>query len=244
MENKIDIKKHSPPVGYNPIAEIRGAMFHNICVPFNRTPVWCYVTCLNMIQIKSCGNLTCLYELFNQNQEKEPDLIKIIEYKNAQEALVKLTMIKPTYDEICGMVTESNFLISEKTAELEEINKIINTLKPGKEKKELQKQADQIEYYLGFLLPDDAMAFITAWALGIEITDIKKLDRRILLDAAIMAANGKNNPTDHLTGIFTDFQKDDINKNAWYFYNQYMEDKKREQELKKSKYKWYGGKNK
>lgn len=243
MCDKIEVKENAPPVGYNPISEIRGALFHNITVPFNGTPIWCYVTSLNMIQIKSCGDLSCLYLPKKNETNKEPDMLEIIELKNAQEALVKLTLIRPNFDEIIGMITETNFLISEKKAELNKINEEIKKLKPGKQKRELEKQAEKIEFYLGFLLPDDAMAFLTSWALGVEITDIKKLTRKILLDAAIMAANGKDNPTDHLSGIFTDFQKDDINRNAWYIYNQFLDDKKRETDLKNNKYKWYGGKN-
>lgn len=244
MDNeKIIVENNKPPEGYNPIAEIRGALFHNITVPFNGAPIWCYVTCLNMIQIKSCGNLSCLYLPKEESEEKKDfSLIEMIEIKNAQEALVKLTLVKPSFDEIIGMITNENFLISEKRRELEKINEEIKNLPSGKQKKELEKMAEKIEFYLGFLLPDDTMAFLTAWALGVEITDVKKLNRSILLDAAIMASNGRDNPTDHLSGVFTDFQKDDINRNAWYIYNQFIEDKKREKELNKNGYKWYGGK--
>jgi len=247
MNEKIDVKLNPPPVGYNPIAAIRGAMFHEICVPFNshigsNAPIWCYVTCLNMIQIKSCGDISCLYLPQEDKTEKEPDILDVINRKNAQEELVKLTLVRPSFDEIIGMVTETNFLISEKQKELNEINQKIKKVKPAKKKKELQIQADKIEYYLGFLLPDDTMSFLTAWALGVEITDIKKMSRDILLDAAIMAVNGKDNPTDHITGVFTDFQKEDINKHAWFIYKQFADDKKREKNLKDSKYKWIGRK--
>ena len=37
----------------------------------------------------------------------------------------------------------------------------------------------------------------------------------MLLEAAILAERGHNNPADHIHGIFTDFMKDDINKRAW-----------------------------
>lgn len=295
MNSKIDIQRNSHPVGYNPIAEIRGAMFHEICVPFNNVPVWCYVTCLNAIQIQSCGNISCLYfgddeikinkskllikeieielkilfeKLKNKNlselnklniekniieteikltNEKEnhynlskSNIIELIEKKNAQETLVKLTLVKPSFDEIIGMITETNFLISEKKQALEKINNEIKSVRKNSDRKKLEKKAEQIEFYLGFLLPDDTMSFLTAWALGVEITDIKKLSRDILLDAAIMAANGKDNPCDHITGIFTDFQREDINKHGWHLYNQFIEDKKREERLKKNGYVWKG----
>ena len=127
MNQKIDIKKNGPPIGYNPIAEIRGAMFHEICVPFNNVPVWCYVTCLNAIQIQSCGDISCLY--FSEKENIKPDIIELIKVKNAQEALVKLTLVKPSFDEVIGMITETNFLISKNKEALEKINNEIKSVR-------------------------------------------------------------------------------------------------------------------
>jgi hypothetical protein len=95
---------------------------------------------------------------------------------------------------------------------------------------------------LGFLLPDDFMATITAWAMGVDRTDIKKITRDILLEAALLAKNGGDNPSDHITGTFTDFQREDINKNAWIIYNEYQEEKKIEKNSKNVR--WIGGKRK
>lgn len=246
---EINVKEHSPPIGYNPIAEIRGAMFHWICVPFNShvvgsNPVWCYVTCLNAIQIESCGDISCL-SFPDEETDNEQDLENLIKIKNAQEALVKKTLIQPSFDEIITMIMETNFLIAEKKREKEEIEKLIKTLPDRKQVKELEKKMVELEFYLGFLLPDDTMNFLTAWAMGIQITDIKKLSRKILLDAAIMAINGHDNPTDHLSGVFTDFQENDINKHAWVIYNKFVEDQKREKDLRKNGYNWIvGGKTK
>lgn len=239
--NQIDVTKNSPPVGYNPIAEIRGAMFHEIIVPFNGSPVWCQLTCLNYIQLKSCGDISCLNFDFDEN--KKPSIEEVIETKNAQEAICKLSLIRPSYDDIISLVTGVDFRISEKKEELKKLKKEIQALH-AKEKKKATRRIEKIEYEIGFLLPDDTMSFITSWAIGADITDIKRITRDILLDAAIMADNGKDNPTDHITGIFTDFQKEDINKHAWYIYKQFIEDKKREKNLKKNKYQWIGGKNK
>lgn len=235
MSEKIDINNFSPPEGYNPIAKIRGALFHWVSVPFNGEPIWIKLTCLNAIQIKSCGDISCLYLPKNKKkEEKEPNILEMIKIKNAQEALCKASMICPSFDKIIGMISDENFLISEKKKALEKINKEINSAKlEPKQKKELQKKADQIEFYLGFLLPDDTMSFITMWALGIKITDIQKLNRKLLLDAAILAKNGGDNPTDHISGVFTDFHKEDINKHAWIIYNEYQAEKERERQLMK-----------
>ena len=45
-----------------------------------------------------------------------------------------------------------------------------------------------------------------------------------------------------MTGVFTDIQRDDINKCAWIVFNEFQEDKRREKDLNKSNFKWIGGK--
>lgn len=242
---KLNVKENSPPIGYNPIAEIRGAMFHWICVPFNShvvgsNPIWCYVTCLNAIQIESCGDISCL-SFSEEDKTTEQTLEDLVKIKNAQEALVKKTLIKPSFDEIITMITQTNFLIADKKREKEEIEKLIETLPDKKQVKELKKELVKLEFYLGFLLPDDMMNFLTAWAMGIQITDIKKLSRDILLKAAIRAKNGNDNPHDHISGVFTDFQMNDIDNHAWIIYNQFLEDQKTEKDLKNNKYNWIVG---
>lgn len=235
---KIDIKQNKIPQGYNPLEVIRGALFHEICVPFKGMPVWCVLKCLSFMELKSCGDISCLYfGKKNEKEKKEMDINQIIEVKNAQEAVCKLAFVRPSFDEIIGTITDTDFQISEKEKILDEINKQIQELK-GSEKRKAEKKALQIEYQIGFLLPDDTMSFVTSWALGVEITDIKKLSRDIVLEAALMAKHYGNNTTDHITGVFTDFQKEDINKWGIFLYNEFMADKKREQQLKKRNFKW------
>lgn len=236
---KIDIKNNKPPIGYNPIEVIRGALYHEICVPFNATPVWCMLKCLSFLELKSCGDISCLY---TQKEKNEPSILDLIKFKNAQEAICKLAFVRPSFDTIISEILKVDFRISEKRKVLEKIENDIKNNKAlsNSEKKELQKKADQIEFQIGFLLPDDTMSFVTAWALGVEITDIKKLSRNIILNAALMAKHYGNNTTDHITGVFTDFQKEDIDSHGLVLYNEFIKDKKREMELKKNNYKWEG----
>jgi len=238
-KEKIDIKQNSPPQGYNPLEVILGALYHEICVPFKKMPVWCLLKTLSYMELKSCGNISCLYLPKEKEEKKELSIIEIIETKNAQEAICKLAFVRPSYDQIISEITKTDFQISEKKEELKKINEKIKLLK-GSEKEKAKKKSLQIEYQIGFLLPNDAMAFVTAWALGVEVTDIKKVSRGILLDAALMAKHYGNNTSDHITGVFTDFQKEDINKHGIILYNEFMEAKRREEKLKKQNYKWSG----
>jgi len=235
----IDIKQNSPPQGYNPLEVILGALYHEICVPFKKTPVWCLLKTLSYMELKSGGNISCLYLPRENEEKKELSIDEIIETKNAQEAICKLAFVRPSYDQIISEITKTDFLISEKKEELKKINEKIKLLK-GAEKRKAEKKSLQIEYQIGFLLPDDTMSFVTAWALGVAVTDIKKVSRGILLDAALMAKHYGNNTSDHITGVFTDFQKEDINKHGIILYNEFMEAKRREEKLKKQNYKWSG----
>lgn len=231
---KIDIKKNKPPHGYNPIEEIRGALYHWICVPFKKTPVWCLLKCLSYMELQLCGDISCLYI---KKEKRKLSIDEIINIKNIQEAVCKLAFVNPTYDQIIKMVTGIEYSISEKQEELKKINEQIKLLK-GKERTEAQKRILQIEYQIGFLLPDDTMSFVTAWSLGADITDIKKVSRDILLNAAIMAKYYGKFPSDCIDGVFTDFQKQDINRTGMILYQQHLEDVKKFKKMKKNNYKW------
>jgi len=229
-------------VGYNPIERIRGAMFHMLPVPFNGHPVWCYCRCLNYTQLMACGDISLISLKKKDEEEKKPDLEAICDMKNVQEAITIATLIEPSYDEILKVVTGEDFVISRKKKELEELQKLLDQTTDSKEKRELTEEIRKYEIFLGFLLPDDTMGFLTAWATGRDVTDIEKLSRHMLLDAALLAKNGSNDPSDHIVGVFTDFQREDINKCAWIVYNDYCEEKKIEEQHKKSGFKWVGGK--
>jgi hypothetical protein len=234
---KINIKGNAPPPGYNPLEIIRGALYHWIAVPFKGTLVWCILKCLSFMELKSCGNISCLYLSKEKKQEKEYDLNEIIEILNAQEAICKLSFVYPAYDEIINVVTDTDCQILKKQEELKKIKKDISSLR-GKELREAEKVALQIEYQIGFLVPDDTMSFVTAWALGADITDIKKLSRDILLDAAIIAKHWGKKPSEMIDGIFTDFQRDGIDRDGMILYQQHLDDLRRKKRLEKNKYKW------
>jgi hypothetical protein len=232
-----------PPEGYNPIEKIRGGHLHWVSVPFNGVPVFVQVRCLNYTQLRACGDIS-LITLDGEKTEKEISLERIIEIKNYQEKLCEESLVVPRFDEIIETITGMDFKIREKKQELEEMKKRLEDTPKKSRRKKIEKTIENLELEIGFLLPDDFMAAITSWAMGIDRTDIKKITRDMLLEAAILAKNGGDNPCDHITGVFTDFQKEDINKNAWIVYNDYQEEKKIERENKKGGVRWIGGKRK
>jgi hypothetical protein len=237
------LKMSNPEPGYNPIEKIRGAHLHWIVAPFNGVEILVQVRCLNFTQLRACGNMSLL-EISTEPKE-QLSTADIIEIKNQQEELMKQTLVYPTFDGIIETITEADVVIQRDRKELQELRDLLETC-PAKDPKriQLEKVIDNLELSLGFLLPDDFAAAITSWAMGIDRTDIKKLTREILLEAAIMAAQGNDNPADHITGVFTDFQREDINKNAWIIYAEYRKEKEIEEKHDKSGFRWIGGKAK
>lgn len=158
---------------------------------------------------------------------------------------MKATLVCPTLDEIIDTVTGVDVVIQRERNEIEELRNLLDKC-PAKDPKriQLEKVISSLELSLGFLLPDDFCASITAWALGVDRTDIKKITREILLEAAIMAKNGNDNPADHITGVFTDYQKEDINKHAWIVYSEFQKEKEIEDAKTKTGFRWIGGKKK
>jgi len=221
-----------PPIGYNPISLIRGAIFHWLPVPFQNVQVWCKLKCLNGVFLTHIApRITSL--TIEQKEKSEPSLEDLIAIRNEQEELCKASMINPTFDGIFNMVTGEDFRIEEKRKTIAEIQKLLDSDKKIalSERQKLLDEIKKIEYEIGFILPDDTMNFISSWALGIDVTDIKKVTREILLDAAILANNGGKAPTDYIFGVFTDKQKPELDRAAWIVFYEYQEDKAREKKL-------------
>lgn len=227
----------SPPVGYNPIAEIRGAYFHWLLVPFfadrGGKSVWCKCRCLNAMQIKACGDIMSLILPGEKQKKSSPeDLIRLY---NAMEKVCAAVLVSPSFDEIIADLTGQDCRIQEKKKQLADLEKEIDSDKKMKaeEKAKLQKEIDRLNQEIGFLLPDDTMGFLTGWALGTDITDINKISREMLLTAAQLARAGSRSPHDYLSGIFTDKHMEEIDLKAWGLLAEFDEDKKRELELSK-----------
>jgi hypothetical protein len=222
-------------VGYNPIEKIRGAMLIWVAVPFNGTDIFCQLRCPNATQIEQCGDIS------NIVIDKQYDHNDVITLRNYQENLCKLCFNIPTFDNIAQVVGVHDFVFSEKRKELEEINKKIEENKDiltGAQKDELSKKIEKLRREIGYILPDDTMAFITKWAMGNDVSDIKKIAKETFLRAAILAERHHKAPSDYISGIYTDFNRNEIDAYAVSVHNDFIKD---QQTANGSKYRWIGG---
>ena len=230
-----DVKKIQPKEGYNTTEAIRGALFHLVLVPFNGIPVWCKLRCLNQSQLEACGGVTLINLLSGATEKDQPTVKDMIDIRNSQEAIAKQTLVVPSFDEIMKIITDEDTVVSRTRAEIEELKKIDPKTLPSTKRKEFEDELFKLEISVAYLLPEDAMGFITSWALGQDISDIKSLTADQLFNAAVLATRGNDNPTDHISGCFTDRDKGDIDSAAWGEFN------RRQEQKKKGDRKWIGG---
>ena len=229
-----------PPEGYNPLSKIRGRLFHWIAVPFNGVDVYCQLRCPNATQIEQCGDISVI-DTSDEKRDFTHD--EIITMRNYQEALAKLVLNRPTFDEIGVLIGEGDFVVASKKKRLAEIQFHFNENEKkmsASERKVIQTEIDTLELELGFILPDDTMTFLTQWAIGGDVSHAEMLTKESLLRAASLAkAHGKA-PTDYISGVFTDHNKADIDTHAFALLQEHL--KKHEMESN-SKTRTIGGPN-
>jgi hypothetical protein len=237
LNSRIKTGTNEPlPSGYNPLSVIRGGLFHWVAVPFNGVDVYCELRCLNATQLETCGNIT---NIMNDDGKVKTNFTReeMLEIRNYQENLAGGVLNKPTFDEIGTLIDKEDFVIKNKRAELAELKEQAKTL-TGKQKDEVDNDISRLELFLGYVLPTDTMIFLTQWAMGNDISDIKKISREKFIEAASLAKIAGKDPTDYISGVFTDYNKKEINIYAWNVYSEYMELKKHEHT---GKYKWFFG---
>lgn len=194
-----------------------------IALPWNNVIGIFKIRMLNATQIRACGNFTTLnFEDDDSDDIKSQSLDDIIALKRMHENIAKNCMVSPTYEEVYAFIGNTELINSmrERCVLLREDIKHIEDIK---EVEECSKQLDMIELYIEFLLPDDFLASLTTVIVQRDNTDIRKCTKEMLFDAAVLAERGHNDPATHITGLFTDFQKDDLNKYAWIELAKYRE---------------------
>jgi hypothetical protein len=226
-------------IGFNPIEKIRGSLFCWIAVPFNGVDIFCQLRCPNATQIEQCGDISNI--TLDMKDGKSIEYEEIIKIRNYHEALCKITFNIPTFDHIAELIGNHDFVISEKRKEFELIKKQYENEKDNlntTEKNTLELKIKTLELQIGFILPDDTMAFITRWAMGNDISDIKKITKDNFLRAAALAKAHNKAPSDYISGKFTDFNKKEIDAYALLVLDDYLKEQKI---VKESKYKWFLG---
>lgn len=192
-----------------------------IMAPFFGVYLPVIVRRLTHVQIRACGDFSLIETVADTltNKNKKVSVSDMVKYAELQHKLLKKSLVSPTYDEIMGL-NEFDVLRLEAVKELDELEAILNNMPSGTQKNALMNDYNVARMNSEFLLPADFVAFIVAFALKIDESDIKEISEDMLFEAAIKAKNGNDNPSDHLHGNFSDFNREDINNRSWIIYHQ------------------------
>lgn len=233
------------PVGYNPLSAIRGALLVWAPVPFNGVKVWCQLRCPNATQLEQCGDFSSILLSVQGEEKKELEYDDILAVRNYQENICKLVFNIPKFNEIARIIDRTDFVISEKKNELARLTKEIEENEDNlsyAEKLDLDAQIKELALMTGYILPDDAMAFVTRWAVGADVSQITELTKDQYLRAAALARAHHKAPSDYISGVFTDFNRKEIDTFAYAVFEQFQKD---QETVRNSKYHWFlGGRKK
>jgi hypothetical protein len=200
-------KPVSPPQGYNPLEVIRGGMYHWVYSPCNDINVWVNLRTSNSTQLEACGAMSLIEDIKNNHEPTEEEML---DRRNTMEEICKITMNNPTFDEFVQMTTDTDIVHSKMRLELERIKAIDCTGMSATEKDVIDTEVREKELHLAFLLPENLFDFIVRWALGVDVSDVKKLTDEQLLTAGLRAESNKNAPHENISGVFTDRDAGDI----------------------------------
>jgi len=181
-----------------------------VMLPWNGTYIPFIIRMLNSTQLRSCGD----FSVVNIADEKDGVVIdkdnfkNVVELKNTQENMLRRALVSPTLDEINDTLETSKL-----------IEDIKNKIKTNREKiakakdltnaqrLELSNELNDLELYMGYLYPDDFVAAFITYITQKNNTDIDKITKTILLEAAIAADNWSGRPSDYLEGVLQNIRK-------------------------------------
>jgi len=122
--------------------------------------------------------------------------------------------VSPTYDQIIESLGAEP-RTQEMRKELDEIQTQLAKTPTSPERSHLEQRTMELRIWVDLILPEDFLSFVVSYALGMEKSDIKLVTEEMLIQAAVLAELGHDNPADHIAGRFTDFNREDINRRGW-----------------------------
>jgi hypothetical protein len=216
------MKLKRPPVSIEQKIEI--AKYPIIAVPFFGTAIPFQVRMLTETQIQSCGNITLIASFENRIKEQNGKFTRkeMVAYAERNSKILQECLVVPTYEELLKYlnIKEKVELIKK---QIEDLQKTIDECPRGPKKQSYEEELDGLRIWYDLIIPTATSSFIVAFVLGINGSDIRKVNRTMLLNAAILAVRGHDNPSDHCEGNFTPFMRTDFNAQAWIVYDEEKE---------------------
>jgi hypothetical protein len=242
-------RRITPPVGFNPLPAIMNATTEWLMIPWgpkNEFVEVKYNSLAGLLQFDEKGGVINVSQLFvNEYKADSMSRADFVQLMNIQENIAKATLNNPTYEQF-----EAEFLKHDNTlkgirAEIKELGAKLEKAPPSDSRAALRAKLDNLELLAGYILPHNTMAFLTKVALGIDVTDTRKLTKQIVHDAYERVLQYGGKVTEYIpAGVYTDVVKDEIERVAQGVFWEYEHDehpKTFDALCKKYGVKWTGG---
>lgn len=192
-----------------------------IIAPFFGAMIAVEVRYLTDAQISSCGSISLIETFEDKLRQKKAkyNMREIVENSKRMHCLVRESLVRPTYAQIIEQIGK-NRKILDAQKKLEDLKKLLRTAPNTTERRAIEEEINNVKIWTNYILPENFMAFIVSFVLRIDDSDIKKITKKTLIEAAILAERGHDNPHDHLDGFFTPFMDKDIDRRAWFYRDQ------------------------
>lgn len=200
-----------------------------IMVPWHGEMTPCRVRKLTQAQARSCGPFGMIELPEDRIRMQNVSVEDLAAYAKKQDAICKLAMVKPTYDEALKIVGAhvDSASIDRQLADIQELFTKLEKMADTDRKTlvDLRNQYAAVEVQSKFILPADFMAHIVNYSNEISASDIKLVTEEMLIDAAFLATRGNKRPSDILTGVFTDLMRAEIDTRAWILLDEHQKKK-------------------
>jgi hypothetical protein len=199
-----------------PLDDLADAKYPVITVPFYGTLVPVKLRELTQVQVRACGDFSLIktFEDKVRSMSRSPNMREINAYASRYHRLAEASLVAPTYDEIMGLF-ESDQTVKDAQAKLDELQATLQETPKGPKRAAIEEEIESTRVWCELLLPMDFLSAVMSYALGLDRSDIQEVSDEALLEAAMLADRGRDNPADHMDGRFTSFMKDDINRRGW-----------------------------
>jgi hypothetical protein len=200
---------------------IRDAEYPLVATQWKGVPVLVKCRELTQVQIMAAGS----FSLINLGEVREGPFrwAQWVAYAEQSYKLLRLALVSPSYGELFELVGKGSS-VKEAEEKFRSIDALLVDMPRGPRRQEYEAERDGLRCLFDLILPDDFVAPLVAYAVGIGKSDIKKVTRDMLLTSAILAERGHDNPADHIDGTFTPFNRDDINARAWEVLNAWRDE--------------------
>jgi hypothetical protein len=206
------------PSGFNPAENIRHTAKQWVMLPFGAGVVCVQLRVLSAGEMPQLSVIETAAKAASKSRE---DMIRLL---NIQEDICRKALLSPTFEQMEKEILKGDHIASEQRRKFKEAKEKLAQVKDENEKLKLKQRLDALELAVGYFLPDNFMSAVSAWALCLDATDVKRVTPDRLIEAYRLSQLYHNRASDNLQGVFCDYQRREIDITAAYLASE--EDKK------------------